>query len=109
AAVGVLEAGDDAQQRRLPRAAGTEESHDLAAPDIQGYAVQRRHRAEALGYPGGAERYGGIGRAVHTPSRSLDAGVTTIRASAARAPSAKASTGLRSISSISGHACIRRA
>ena len=48
ALVGDLEAGDDAQQRRLPGARGAEQRGERSVRDLQGHVVQRREVAEAL-------------------------------------------------------------
>ena len=45
---GPLEAGDDAQQRRLAAARGPEHRHELALPEGQADVVERHHRAEAV-------------------------------------------------------------
>ena len=44
-----LEPGDDAQQRRLARAARAEERSERAALDVEGDVVERDEVAEALG------------------------------------------------------------
>ena len=49
AAVDHVESVDGAQQRRLAGPARPDQADDLATVDIEGYAVQRLHRAIALG------------------------------------------------------------
>ena len=49
AGVRLLEAGEDAQQRRLAAAAGAEQGVELAALDLQARVVDGREAAEALG------------------------------------------------------------
>ena len=44
-----LEAGDDAQQRRLATPRRAEHRHELALPERQADVVERDHRAEAVG------------------------------------------------------------
>ena len=44
-----LEAGDDAQQRRLATPRRAEHRHELALPEGQADVVERDHRAEAVG------------------------------------------------------------
>ena len=48
AAVGPLEAGDDAQEARLAGAGGAEEGHELAVGHLQADVVHRGERAEGL-------------------------------------------------------------
>jgi hypothetical protein len=48
AAVWPLDAGDDAQQRRLARAARAEDREELPRVDVQRDAAQSLHRAESL-------------------------------------------------------------
>jgi hypothetical protein len=43
-----LQAGEDAQRRRLARARGAEQDEELARPDLEVDAVQHRRRAVAL-------------------------------------------------------------
>ena len=47
--IGVLEAGDHAQKRRLAAAAGPEERHQRAAPHLEARFADGDRRAEALG------------------------------------------------------------
>jgi hypothetical protein len=49
-AVGLLEPGDDAQQRRLPRAARAEQRGQRAVRDLERHAVQRDEVPERLGH-----------------------------------------------------------
>src|SRR5438093_1752457 len=51
ARVGRFEAGDDAQQRRFPRAGGAEEGQQSAARDLEADLAERDERAEALRHP----------------------------------------------------------
>src|SRR5713101_751697 len=44
--VGVVEAADHVEQRRLAGAVGADDGHDLPAPDGEAHAVQRLHRPE---------------------------------------------------------------
>ena len=46
--IGIFQPGDDAQQRRLARAGGAEQGHELAGPDAEIDAVERGEIAEAL-------------------------------------------------------------
>lgn len=48
-AVGLLESGDDPQQRGLPAAAGPENADDLVFRDLQVHGIERRAVAEAHG------------------------------------------------------------
>ena len=48
--VGELQPGDDAQQGRLARTAGTQQGEELALLDLQIGPVDRGHRAEAPGH-----------------------------------------------------------
>ena len=48
ALIGRLQAGDDAEQRRLARAGGPEQRHQLAAGHVQAHVVERDEAAEGL-------------------------------------------------------------
>ena len=48
AAIGRLQTGNDAQQRGLARTAGPQQREELAAADLEAYAVDGANRAEAL-------------------------------------------------------------
>ena len=54
AGIGCLEAGDDAQQRRLAAAGGAEEADEFAFADVEADVVQRQDGAEPLGDVGAA-------------------------------------------------------
>lgn len=48
AAVGVEQAGDDAEQRRLARAGRTQQREELAVADLDGYVVEHDQLAVRL-------------------------------------------------------------
>ena len=49
------EAAEDADRRRFPRAVGSEEAHDFAAPRLEAHVVDGDEIAEALDEPVGAD------------------------------------------------------
>src|SRR3954464_11083812 len=61
-AVGPLEAGDQAQRRRLARARGAEQREDLAWEDVEAQAFERDHVAVGLAQAGGADGWRVQGR-----------------------------------------------
>src|SRR5438132_267999 len=50
AAIGLLEAGDEAQGRRLAGAARAEQHDELAARDVEAQAIHRLHGPEPLAH-----------------------------------------------------------
>src|SRR5581483_10169635 len=59
AVVGEVEAGKDAQQRRLAGARGAEQGAELPLGDIEAHIVERPVSAEALGEVAGLDVHGG--------------------------------------------------
>jgi hypothetical protein len=73
AGIGELEAGDDAQQRRLARARGAEQGHQLAVADTEIDAVEGHVVAETLGQALDLDTHGAplLRARAGSPSRSF--------------------------------------
>src|SRR2546422_4474112 len=55
--IGLRDAGEDAEARRLARPVRTEEAEHLALPDLEGYVVKRACLRVRLREPGGLDKH----------------------------------------------------
>jgi len=69
ARIGLLEAGDDAEQRGLAGAGGAEERDELAGGHVEIDAVERREGAEGFAKVGNVDAHAGDGFRWRAPGR----------------------------------------
>src|SRR5262249_55433747 len=89
AGVGVLEPGDQPEQRRLARARGAEQRDELARLHVQRHVAQRGERAEVLPERADLDAHGCVSRRMRHSSTRFATSVTSA-SSASSVATAKA-------------------